>query len=442
MPIDKSWIYIKNRLSEEYWKGLQGFINYAKDFVNKEGNISCPCKRARPEGSIAEAYIANEALSFCSMYLSDIETRFNRLERNWVESDVSTAGSLSIFQSRTRPIGKMSLITLDYAMRNRAEWYILQNCPEVQQYIDEHKEVISLRNTICSLDEIQLKEFPEWFQRKIFSLQECSTPEVNKQLVSLAFRSSPTFKSYPGCIVNGVKFLTHRRDMNRSTQNSGISVKGLDDEVFYGQLEDIYELSYGGNNSVVLFKCKWYNTSLDRRGKRKGTKEYKNKMSICIKDFWYENEPFILASQAEQVFYVEDLYNGPQWRVVEHFGHRHIWDLPPDQEDNMCIVQDVESSGIDLDVEVPDLDSMLWNDTNVSPNVASPDVITLYENLQGGYTINEEDEYDEDGESEFLSYGSGNEYDDDDGNADDDVDDDDDDDDDDDEILKYISSDD
>ena len=37
---------------------------------------------ARPEGLIAETYIVNETLTFCSMYLSGIETRFNRLERN------------------------------------------------------------------------------------------------------------------------------------------------------------------------------------------------------------------------------------------------------------------------------------------------------------------------------------------------------------------------
>ena len=38
--------------------------------------------RACPEGSIAEAYVVNEALTFCSMYLRGVETRFNRLERN------------------------------------------------------------------------------------------------------------------------------------------------------------------------------------------------------------------------------------------------------------------------------------------------------------------------------------------------------------------------
>jgi hypothetical protein len=38
--------------------------------------------RARPEGSIAEAYIAEECLTFCSRYMEDVETRFNRAPRN------------------------------------------------------------------------------------------------------------------------------------------------------------------------------------------------------------------------------------------------------------------------------------------------------------------------------------------------------------------------
>ena len=34
--------------------------------------------KVHPEGSIAEAYIVNESMTFCSMYLRDIETNFNR----------------------------------------------------------------------------------------------------------------------------------------------------------------------------------------------------------------------------------------------------------------------------------------------------------------------------------------------------------------------------
>ena len=38
--------------------------------------------RARPEGSITEAYIVKECITFCAMYVDGIETVHNRPERN------------------------------------------------------------------------------------------------------------------------------------------------------------------------------------------------------------------------------------------------------------------------------------------------------------------------------------------------------------------------
>ena len=58
-PIHLKWMYPFKR-----------FLDSLKKYVRNH---------ARPEGSIAEDYIINEALTFCSMYLSGIETRFNRL---------------------------------------------------------------------------------------------------------------------------------------------------------------------------------------------------------------------------------------------------------------------------------------------------------------------------------------------------------------------------
>ena len=50
------------------------------------------CKRslrntARPEGSIAEAYVVDECLTFCSRYFDDIDTRWNRPGRNGQRND-------------------------------------------------------------------------------------------------------------------------------------------------------------------------------------------------------------------------------------------------------------------------------------------------------------------------------------------------------------------
>ena len=50
---------------------------------------------ARPEGSITEAYITNEALTFCSSYMEDVVTRFNRDDEKWHHG--ATDGDLPIF---------------------------------------------------------------------------------------------------------------------------------------------------------------------------------------------------------------------------------------------------------------------------------------------------------------------------------------------------------
>nr|GLL25436.1 uncharacterized protein LOC109154451 [Ipomoea trifida] len=48
--------------------------------------------------------------------------------------------------------------------------------------------------------------------------------------------------------------------------------------------------------------------------------------SIKVSSFWYKNDPYVLASQAKQVFYLNDPKLGLNWRVVQQFQHRHIYD--------------------------------------------------------------------------------------------------------------------
>ena len=61
--------------------------------------------KASPKGSIVEAYIINEFMTFCSMYLPNIETKFN-LDRHFeVEfEDEQNVDKLSIFFSKGLPI--------------------------------------------------------------------------------------------------------------------------------------------------------------------------------------------------------------------------------------------------------------------------------------------------------------------------------------------------
>ena len=91
--------------------------------------------KARPEGSIAEAYIVEESLTFCSMYLSGFETRFNRHERN-DDRQNEEISSLSVFNQRARPFGKREEIQLPRKLIQKAHWYILNNCEELQPYLE------------------------------------------------------------------------------------------------------------------------------------------------------------------------------------------------------------------------------------------------------------------------------------------------------------------
>ena len=90
--------------------------------------------------------------------------------------------------------------------------------------------------------------------------------------------------------MNRIKFPTYNQNNNRNTQNSGICVRRPDNQTYYGVLEEIYELSYINDNSVILFKCKWFNTRLGRNR----VQQHKNRTSIFVKDLWHENESLYL----------------------------------------------------------------------------------------------------------------------------------------------------
>jgi len=113
------------------------------------------------------------------------------------------------------------------------------------------------------------------------------------------------------------------REVDRKTQNSTIKTAGTHNEDtidFYGTITDIIELTYAknskGDRTVVLLRSEWYN--LEGRTYEMKDDGYGR---------WYKNDPFILATEASQVFFLEDTKLGPSWRVVQEFGHRHIFDI-------------------------------------------------------------------------------------------------------------------
>ena len=118
-----------------------------------------------------------------------------------------------------------------------------------------------------------------------------------------AQKPSPTVMKYQAYDINGYTFYTEERDKKSSYQNSSILVECLNSDevhkdVYYGTIDEIWELDYV-KVKVALFKCRWVPLSqvkVDDYGKT-----YVNLTKMA-----YHKDPFILARNATQIFYVED----------------------------------------------------------------------------------------------------------------------------------------
>jgi hypothetical protein len=96
--------------------------------------------KAAPEGCIAEGYIVEECLTFCSRYLEDgdIETRFNRPRRNDDDNGVSSSSEstilLKLFPILGKPIGLTKIFSLPNMEMIQAHRYVLANCGLVDPF--------------------------------------------------------------------------------------------------------------------------------------------------------------------------------------------------------------------------------------------------------------------------------------------------------------------
>ena len=225
--------------------------------------------------------------------------------------------------------------------------------------------------------------------KQIYAMNRVHAPEVTHELLSLASKSNIFVSSYPACIVNGVRFVTHARDVRLKTKNSGVSVPGTENEIFYGQLQEILEFSYLNDFSVVLFKCKWF-----RCDSRRMVTE-NNITSINITSESYKDDQFILASQAQQVFYVEDPSRGPNWRVVQHVNHRSIWDITEDGMSDIDLLQDNSLSNFTLFVDLGNLPqiNLQRNDGDVILIVQPFTTVSQHVNETASF-LNDDDEED------------------------------------------------
>ncbi|KAL6191541.1 hypothetical protein ACLB2K_037931 [Fragaria x ananassa] len=103
---------------------------------------------------------------------------------------------------------------------------------------------------------------------------------------------------YAACVVNGVKFLTERRDQRWKTQNNGIMVVGKDNVAYYGIVVAVIELLYPTEHEDG---------------------------SVNTATSAYEDDPFVFATTVKQVFYLDDLAKGDAWKIANIVHPRNIY---------------------------------------------------------------------------------------------------------------------
>ncbi|XP_077249106.1 uncharacterized protein LOC143888537 [Tasmannia lanceolata] len=205
-------------------------------------------------------------------------------------------------------------------------------------------------------ERIHNAEFPEWFKGQVQKLRDEGNEPVSENLRWLARGPSPRVKKYNGCLINGFRFHTKMLERKRKTQNSGIILVARTpnyssrkdknpihaDKSYYGVLTDIFELDYYGSRKALLFKCEWADYQADRGVKKDPLGFTLINLKHCRKD-----DPFVMASQVHQIFYVQDPTN-IDWYVVKKTTPRDFFDTEEeDYRDDFEIVDASEAPRTD-----------------------------------------------------------------------------------------------
>jgi hypothetical protein len=148
-------------------------------------------------------------------------------------------------------------------------------------------------------------------------------------------------------VIHDFFFRTATVEANYNTQNSGV-VKFDEKESnmdWYGVLQKVIALDFPGEKEVILFECDWFDVpdaSNTNKSKSKGySKDQYGIIDIETSRRRYMDEPYVLGTQVERVFYVKSAHK-PSWNSVVRMKPRTLF--------AMSEQGDIEQQGhIDID---------------------------------------------------------------------------------------------
>ena len=132
--------------------------------------------------------------------------------------------------------------------------------------------------------------------------------------------------------INRHCFNSKSLDDRRANQTSGVSIVAgtmqfsnakdknpiYEDMTYYGIVKEIWELDYW----IPIFKCDWVESNNQIKVDKLGF------TCVILKKVEHKDDPFILAFQANQVFYVDDLMESG-WSIAISAER---WNIYPDND--------------------------------------------------------------------------------------------------------------
>ena len=204
---------------------------------------------ARPEGSISTDHQTEEVIEFCVDFIPDLKPIGVPESRH--EGRLGGKGTL----------GSKSLICRDENSWAQAHNTVLRNSSLVAPYINEHTNILRYKHPEEPEDWItneHMETFSGWLQKHL-----TGNSTVEDELYLLSRTPSSTIMTFKGYEINGNTFYTIAQDEKSTNQNSGVrfdaAINNKKKDTYYGYIEEIWELEYGPDFEVPLFRCKWFN---------------------------------------------------------------------------------------------------------------------------------------------------------------------------------------
>ncbi|KAI5336008.1 hypothetical protein L3X38_026142 [Prunus dulcis] len=239
--------------------------------------------RTHPRGYIAERYIAEEAVEFCTEHLSDVST-----------VGVPSSQKMGV----SKPLSSCTISLVDRDLSNQAHLYDLENTEEVLPYIEKH--MIYIKTTYP-----KFRKRTKWLQDK-----------HNSTFIQwLHFKAQNDVRIVQN---SGVYLLAHNMQV-ASPKDKNLIVSNTD---FYGVIQEIWDLDYQ-KFRILFLRCDWIDNTLGLVVDELGF------TLVDLSKIGHRNDQFAMASQVKQVFYDDNpMHRG--WLVVLSMPNREYNDVIAD----------------------------------------------------------------------------------------------------------------